>query len=98
MTEACKCRQTLAWAFAEAALALGGVAAGYPIPDEAVWALAEALDLIHERACARLARHDSTGSAAPEDAEHPAVAHLLRQLQSRAPDVRNVSAHREVTA
>ena len=82
----CECRSILTAAFEEAALALGGVVAGYPIPDEATWDLARALDLIHERALARFGR---CGSAEPEvidemeGVEHPAIVHLLRRLHAR---------------
>lgn len=86
MSDPCKCRQALTGAFEEAALALGGVVATYPIPDEAVWDLARALDLIHERACARWSRCETASPAAAEeddDVEHPAIVHLLRRLNER---------------
>ena len=85
MSDPCKCRQALTGAFEEAALALGGVVATYPIPDEAVWELARALDLIHERACARWGRCETAQTVAAEedDAEHPAIVHLLRRLNER---------------
>jgi hypothetical protein len=86
MAEICKCRQAITMAFEEAALALGGVAAGYPIPDEAVWELSRALDLIHARACARFGRCEEGGAPAadaPDEEEHPAIVHLLRRLNER---------------
>lgn len=84
MTEPCKCKQALTAAFEEAALALGGVAATYPMPDEAVWDLARALDLIHERACGRCGAREAAGADDPDDAEHPAIVHLLTQLRGGA--------------
>lgn len=86
MSDPCKCRQVLTGAFEEVTLALGGVVATYPIPDEAVWELARALDLIHERACARWGRCEINQAAAAEeddDTEHPAIVHLLRRLNER---------------
>ncbi len=83
MSDSCKCRQTLTWAFEEAALALGGVVAGYPIPDEAVWDLARALDLIHERACGRCNAEEPLPADEADDDEHPAIVHLLHQVRSR---------------
>lgn len=75
-------QQILAGAFEEAALALGGVVATYPIPDEATWALARALDEIHERASMRY--EDTVGTEASEDDPdvHLAVVHLLRQIRT----------------
>lgn len=86
MTDQCKCRQTLTAAFEEAALAFGGVVASYPIADEAVWDLARALDLIHERAMARFGRCGATGAVPADDTddcEHPAIVHLLRRIHDR---------------
>lgn len=81
MTDPCDCRGVLTGAFEEAALALGGVVADYPIPDEAVWDLARALDLIHERARGRCGAREIAAAGEPEDAEHPAIVHLLAQLR-----------------
>lgn len=86
MSDQCKCRQTLTAAFEEAALAFGGVVASYPIPDEAVWDLARALDLIHERALARFGRCGTAEAAVADEldgVEHPAIVHLLRRLHER---------------
>lgn len=84
MAEQCRCRLTLTVAFEEAALALGGVAASYPIPDEAVWDLARALDLIHERACRRCGGADIVPGDDTDPDEHPAIVHLLAQLHGRS--------------
>lgn len=83
MTEPCRCKQALTAAFEEVALALGGVVAGYPIPDEAVWDLAEALDLIHERVSARCGTREVATADDPASAEHPAIVHLLTRLRDR---------------
>jgi len=80
MSEACNCQRALTAAFEEAAFALAAVAAGYPIPDEAVWDLARALDRIHERARGRCLRPTSAPVDFGEADEHPAIAHLLRRL------------------
>lgn len=84
MTNQCKCRQALTAAFEEAALAFGGVVASYPIPDEAVWDLARALDLIHERACGRCGVATAAAADDAEEAGHPAIVHLLAQLRARS--------------
>ncbi len=83
MSDSCKCRQVLTWAFEEAALALGGTVASYPIPDEAVWDLARALDLIHERACGRCTGGEALSLDEADDDEHPAIIHLLSQVRGR---------------
>lgn len=83
MHDQCKCRQVLTVAFEEAALALGGVAAIYPIPDEATWDLARAFDMIHERACGRCGAREVDTDQDPDNTEHPAIVHLLAQLRSR---------------
>ena len=84
MSDPCKCRQALTGAFEEVALALGGVVATYPIPDEAVWDLARALDLIHERACCRCGATASSATGDADGDEHPAVVHLLHRLGDRS--------------
>jgi hypothetical protein len=84
MTGQCNCQQALTAAFEEAALALGGVVADYAIPDEAVWDLARALDRIHERAREQCGANDTAEPDDPDDAEHPAIVHLLTQLRQRA--------------
>jgi hypothetical protein len=84
MTEACKCKQALTMAFEEVALTLGGVVASYPIPDEAVWDLARALDVIHERASGRCEARAVAAADDADDAEHPAIVHLLAQLRSKS--------------
>ncbi|MBK9471837.1 MAG: hypothetical protein IPO18_06070 [bacterium] len=86
--ESCKCKQAITSAFEDVAMALGGVVANFPIPDEAVWELARALDVIHGRACARCG---AQGSREPEglgDAQHPAIIHLLAQLYGQTSAVR----------
>jgi hypothetical protein len=83
MADCCNTLRILTAAFEEATLALGGVAAMYPIPDEAVWELARTLDLIHERACNRCGAQEGIASADPDDDEHPAIIYLLAQLRSR---------------
>lgn len=80
-----ECRLALTPAFEEAALALAGVVASYPIPDEAVWDLARALDLIHERACCRCGATASSAIDGTDGGEHPAIVHLLRRLGDRLP-------------
>jgi hypothetical protein len=85
MSENCKCKRAITVAFEEAALALGGVAATYPIPDEAVWDLARSLDLIHQRACGKCGAANAVQDEEPEDAEHPAIVHLLAQLNGGHP-------------
>lgn len=81
MTDQCRCRLALTAAFEEAALALGGVAASYPIPDEAVWDLARALDLIHERASGRCGARAAAAADDGDEAVHPAIVHLLARLR-----------------
>lgn len=83
MNETCKCRTAMAQAFEEIALALGGLVASYPVPDEAVWELSRALDLIHGRMCARCHGLGMANVEDPDDAPHAAIIHLLRQLQER---------------
>lgn len=87
MPDSNECRRALAAALEEVALALGGVVATYPVPDNAIWDLARALDLIHERALARWEQGEVEQSAAVEggdDTEHPAIVHLLRRLGARS--------------
>lgn len=88
MSDPSKCRQALTGAFEEAALALGGVVATYPIPDEAVWDLARALDLIHERACERCGVATVAAADDAEEAKHPAIVHLLAQLRRKSIECR----------
>lgn len=85
MSESCKCKEAITTAFEEAALALGGVVAMYPIPDEAVWDLARCLDLIHERVCGQCGATEGAPAEEPEYPEHPAIAHLLSKLQRERP-------------
>ena len=91
MTDQCKCHQALTTAFEEMALALGGVVASYPIPDEAVWDLARALDLIHERAYGWCGAVDATVPDEPDDGEHPAIVHLLAQLRGKGATSRSAA-------
>jgi hypothetical protein len=83
MHDKCDSRRTLTSAFEEAALALGGVAAVFPIPDEAIWELSRTLDLIHERACGRCGGREVDADQDSDDNEHPAIVHLLAQLRGR---------------
>ena len=83
MNANCRCRGIVKDGFEELALALGGVASSYEIPDEAVWDLARAIDVTCQRVQARLAKSDVL--AALDDlpasgAAHPAVTHLLKRL------------------
>lgn len=84
MMESSNCREALTAAFEEAALTLGGVVASYPIPDEAVWDLARALDLIHERACDRCGGADIMPGDDTDPVEHPAIVQLLAQVHGRS--------------
>ncbi|MBK8285759.1 MAG: hypothetical protein IPK97_13330 [Ahniella sp.] len=84
MTDECRCKQALTAAFEEAALALGGVVAIYPIPDEAVWDLAQALDAIHGRACVKCGAQVHAPPEGTDDNQHPAIVRLLAQLQGAA--------------
>lgn len=84
MSEMLRCRMALTAAFEEAALALGGVVAIYPIPDEAVWDLAQALDAIHGRACAKCGAQVHAEPEDPADKQHPAIVRLLAQLHEAA--------------
>lgn len=83
MSKPSDCCRTLTVAFEEAALALGGVAAVYPVPDEMIWELARTLDLIHERACGRCGAMEAAAGGDSVDGEHPAIIHLLAQLHGR---------------
>ena len=86
MTAICKCQGALIAAFEEAAQALGGVVASYRLPDEAVWDLARTMDLVCERARARMGCHAATDPAEAESAvgaAHPAVTHLLSRLHEQ---------------
>lgn len=79
----CRCRGIVNEGFEQLALALGGVASSYEIPDEAVWDLARAIDVTCQRVQARLAKSDVlTGldDVPASGAGHPAVAHLLKRL------------------
>ncbi len=84
MTDECRCKQALTAAFEEAALALGGVIAIYPIPDGAVWDLAQALDAIHGRACAKCGAQVGAAPEGTDDNQHPAIVRLLAQLHEAA--------------
>ena len=83
MDSKCRCRRIVNEGFEEIALALGGVAASYEIPDEAVWDLARAMDLTHERVQAKMSKTEvESGLDGPPDSmgSHPAVSHLLQRL------------------
>ena len=88
MTSKCRCRSLMTDAFEDVALALGGVVASYDVPDEAIWDLARAIDLTHERAQARFSRteEEATSIETPKaDYQHPAVSHLLTRLRANGP-------------
>ncbi len=81
----CRCRGIVNDGFEEVALALGGVAASYEIPDEAVWDLARAIDVTCQRVRARLSRTEAAiglDDLPASDCSHPAVVHLLQRLGS----------------
>ena len=85
MEAKCGCRRIVNEGSEEVALALGGVAASYAIPDEAVWDLARAIDLAHERVQAKLSKTEvfTNLDDRPESGcGHPAVAHLLERLKA----------------
>lgn len=84
----CKCKQAVTNAFEDVAMALGGVVASYPVPDDAVWELARALDVIHSRVCVRCGVQAFPEAEGPGDAQHPAIVHLLAQLHGQSPAVR----------
>lgn len=84
MSGNCRCRQAVNEGFQELGLALGGVAASYELPDEAVWDLARAMDLTHERIQARLMKTEvvtQLNESSESGCGHPAVAHLLGRLE-----------------
>ncbi|MFH2074936.1 MAG: hypothetical protein ABIJ57_06250 [Pseudomonadota bacterium] len=75
--------------FEELALALGGVAASYDIPEEAIWDLARAVDLTWQRVKSGLSKSEIvTGLDDLPDSgcRHPAVTHLLQRLRFGRPD------------
>jgi len=81
----CGCRKIVNEGFEGVALALGGIAASYEIPEEAVWDLARAINLNYDRVQARLSKSEyiSVLDVLPESGcGHPAVAYLLQRLQS----------------
>lgn len=83
MSGNCRCRRAVNEGFQELALALGGVASSYELPDEAVWDLARAMDLTHERIQARLMKSEFIAQLddTPESGcGHAAVQHLLGRL------------------
>ena len=87
MHGACQCRGIVNEGFEGVALALGGVAVTYEIPDEAVWDLARAIDVTCQRVRARLSHTEATiglDDLPVSGCSHPAVVHLLRQLRSDA--------------
>ena len=81
----CGCRKIVNEGFEGVALALGGIAASYEMPEEAVWDLARAINLNYDRVQARLSKSEyiSVLDALPESGcGHPAVAYLLQRLKS----------------
>ncbi len=83
MTCQCQHPDLLTSAFEEVALALGGVVDTYEVPDDAVWDLARAIDLILERARSRFTEaveQVDAGSAGKSGYKHPAVDHLLHRI------------------
>jgi hypothetical protein len=84
MADRCQCKQAITAAFEDVALALGGVVAAFPIPDEATWDFARALEVIHDRARARCGTTDLRFEETADDEPHPAIIHLLCQLHERS--------------
>lgn len=81
----CGCRKIVNEGFEGVALALGGIAASYDIPEEAVWDLARAIDLNYGQVRARLSKSEyiSVLDDLPESGcGHPAVTYLLQRLKS----------------
>ena len=84
MKSICRCRGIVTEGFEELALALGGVTASYEIPDEAVWDLARAVDVTHDRMQAGIAQTEVVTQLdeVPESGfRHPAVSYLLQRLR-----------------
>jgi len=97
MVETCRCQGTLIAAFEQVALALGGVVASYPLPDEAVWDLAQALDLACERACSRMGcqrGQEPADASEIEGSRHPAITHLLSRLEQQRAGVAGCAGQR----
>ncbi len=82
MSEQSEFRRTLATAFEEVASLLDGMRELYPIPDEAIWDMARALDRIHERACTRC-NEPQQPDEETDCPDHPAILFLHAQILSR---------------
>ena len=69
--------------FEEAALAIGGLVALYPVNDEFVQRLFASLSVIHQKAMQRIEEPDSKGSAGSARARgepHPDIAEFLAKI------------------
>lgn len=88
MAEGCNCTQAITGAFEDVALALGGVVAMYPIPDEATWDLARALEAIYGRVRARCGATFAQLEDSDDVEPHPAIVHLLDRIQRQRADDR----------
>ncbi|MBU1074441.1 hypothetical protein KKG45_14465 [bacterium] len=85
MSGNCKCIRNLTVTFEEIASLLEGVRKLYPLPDEAIWEMARALDRIHEDACRR-SRTSEFPNEAIDDSDHPAILFLHTQILGRGAD------------
>ena len=75
-------RRTLSAAFEDVAVLLEGMRELYPIPDEAIWDMARALDRIHEKAYRQC--NEPQEPAEDDDCpDHPAILFLHAQILSR---------------
>jgi len=76
------CYRRLQPVFREITLALGGVFYIYPVPDEAVWAIARSLDRIFRRAYNAGESNGTSAEPPPHSRgrKHPAIVELLRHV------------------
>ena len=82
MTDQSEFRRTLNTAFEDVASLLEGMRELYPIPDEAIWDIARALDRIHEKAYTQC--NEPQGADEGDDCpDHPAILFLHAQILSR---------------
>ncbi len=95
MNESCKCLQNLNQAFEDVAGVLGAMTELYPIPDEALWDVAQAIDRVHAQACNRLGMHVTVDSDDPAGHEHPALVYLVARVRERSMPTQDASgSHR----
>lgn len=83
MGDKCRCRSAVTDGFEEVGLALGGIIESYELPEDAVWDLARAIDLAHERIQAQLMRvvvEPLKVMSPSREHPHPAVSHLMNRL------------------